>query len=341
MGKKSKDPFAPKPPLNSYMEFAADERSKIVAELGQVSTKEIGREAGLRWKNLSEEDKKKYVEKSRLNQQQYMMQKEVYEKNRGVEPRDCQPNRKKKKRNPLAPKLPLSSYMEFAREQRTNVLAEFGKLSLSEVGRELGKRWQSLSKDEKEKYELKSKENRARYEAEMKAFTDQEETDLEDDGGVTSTKDNSSSSENHGQESSAPEPIKLEQLGFAKQKGFNWHPALKNSVLARGTRVKVTFFGTGEAATVDKKDWVVFSEQSLARISSPKLTKTVPFQAALGQMKSLREKVLGDMPVTSSGIGFTPLMGSRRLKSLDKDHLVCFSIHALILQYPAQHLKPL
>ena len=327
MGKKSKDPFAPKLPLNSYMEFAADQRSKIVKDLGQVSTKEVGRETGLRWKNLSEEERKKYVEKSRQNLQQYRVQKEDYEKNRRVEPMDCQPSKKKKKKNPLAPKLPLSSYMEFAREQRSNVLAEFGKLSLSEVGKELGKQWRILSKDEKEKYELKSKENRARYEAEMKAIAVQEGTGLEDDRAAAPTIDETTaatslpSQETHGQESSGPEPIKLLQLGFAKQRGFTWHPAIKESTLAKETRVKVTFFGTGEAATVDKKDWVVFSEQSLARISSPKLIKTAPFKAALWQLRSLREKILSDTPVTSSGIRFNSLMGSRRLRSLDKDHL--------------------
>ena len=52
-----------------------------------------------------------------------------------------------------------------------------------------------------------------------------------------------------------PDHIKLIDLGFAQQRGFSWHPALKVGLLARGTHVKVTFFGTGQSGTVDNSKW--------------------------------------------------------------------------------------
>ena len=162
MGKKKvKDPLAPKPPLNSYMEFALEERSEVLKDLGQVSIKEVGKEIGSRWKKLDEEAKQKYVLKSRQNQELYKIEKQKYEQNKPVEQNEYPPSdtmmnqKKKKKKHPLAPKLPLSSYMEFAKEQRPKVLSDLGNLSLGEVGKELGRRWQKLGELEKSVYEDK------------------------------------------------------------------------------------------------------------------------------------------------------------------------------------------
>ena len=330
MGKRAKkDPLAPKPPLNSYMEFARDERPKVLHDLGQVSTTEVGKEIGLRWKNLKEDEREKYMVRFRANQEQYKIEKLNYEKKTSsMTPKDV-PNdntKKKKKKNPLAPKLPLSSYMEFAKDQRSKVLEDLGKLSLTEVGKELGRRWQSLSKADKQVFEVKSKENRTKYESEMKVFTNSTPLGNSDppdqsDETASDVATTNGSSEADNQSCSQSDPIKLEHLGFAKQDGYSWHPALKTSTLARGTRVKVTFFGTGQVGTVDRSKWIVFSTQAESKIKTPKLSKTSTFRAGLEQMKSLRDKLLLDSPVTSSGIGFNPQMGGRRFRSLNKEHL--------------------
>ena len=75
--------------------------------------------------------------------------------------------KKKARKDPLAPKHPLSSYLEFAVSERPQVLADLGSLSIGEVGKELGRRWKNLAADEKQKYDDKSKENRERFCKEM------------------------------------------------------------------------------------------------------------------------------------------------------------------------------
>ena len=67
----------------------------------------------------------------------------------------------------MAPKRPLSSYLEFAKEKRATVLAEMGKISVVEVGKELGRRWQNLLPDEKEIFVNKHKDNKAKYLSEL------------------------------------------------------------------------------------------------------------------------------------------------------------------------------
>ena len=47
---------------------------------------------------------------------------------------------KKQKKDPLAPKGPLSSFLEFGKIERSKILSDLGPLSLVEVGKELGRR---------------------------------------------------------------------------------------------------------------------------------------------------------------------------------------------------------
>ena len=62
--------------------------------------------------------------------------------------------------------------MEFARQERSKVMKELSSPGLVEVGRELGRRWKSLTQAEKEEYSNMSKQNRLRYKEEMKAFSE-------------------------------------------------------------------------------------------------------------------------------------------------------------------------
>ena len=119
-----------------------------------------------------------------------------------------------------------------------------------------------------------------------------------------------------------PTNIVLEDLGFAKQKGSSFHPALKTGELARGTRIKVTYFGTGQTGTVDRAKWLKFSLQAEQKITTPKLKKYAAFNSGLDQLKNLLAKIQtsGDA-VTSSGILFTAQSGDRRLVKLNKDSL--------------------
>jgi hypothetical protein len=372
MGKKTRDPSAPKPPLNSYMEFARDERPRVILDLGNVSTIEIGKEIGVRWKKLSDDEKEKFVKKFKENQETYKAEKLLYEKScdeAGTGSPAAASPKQKKKRNPLAPKLPLTSYMEFAKSERPTILKDLGNLSLVEVGKELGRRWKSLSEEEKGAFESISKENRARFAIEMTAFNEKAlseqssssvphefdppqqspsspSTDLAapslaetapsstdpsststDSPSISSSDPSSPSPTDHQSPTGTSSPqndiIKLENIGFAKQNKYSWHPAMKTGVLAGGTRVKVTFFGTGQTGVVNKSKWAGYSVQTESRFSTPQLKKNSAYRVGLEQMKSLREKILSDKdaPVTSSGIGFTPQMGGRRFRSLNKDHL--------------------
>ena len=372
--KKIRDPLAPKLPLSSYMEFAKEERSKVIADLGPLTIGESGKELGRRWTNLTAELKDKYEKIGSTNRETFSIQMEEYKtKKKDAEAyspaandtfnkKDDQPcGSKKKARDPLAPKLPLSSYMEFAMEERSKVVADLGQLTIGESGKELGRRWTNLTTELKSKFEQKGRTNKERFglemaeyktkkhEAEAHSPTANETCNKNDDepsgsSVLSSTISSVCSSFNPDPNipgsvippSSIPEHPrhesvipssstflpKPEDLGFAKQKGFSWHPAFKTGVLARGTRVKVTYFGTGQTGTVDASKWLKFSNQAEQKVTTPRLLKDAAFKKGLDQLRVLLAKVLDpEIAVTSSGISFADQPVERRLRKLDKDGL--------------------
>ena len=60
--------------------------------------------------------------------------------------------KKSRRKIPGAPKRPKSSYMEFSQEERPKIVSDLGTLSLTDMGKELGKRWKMLPPEEKTVY---------------------------------------------------------------------------------------------------------------------------------------------------------------------------------------------
>ena len=155
MGKSKKglkDPLAPKKPLSSYMEFARDERPKMIRELGPLSLGDYAKELGRRWQVLPKELKEVYEVRSKENRKKYAREMELGKFNTG------------------GPKKPLSPYIEFAQDERMKIQTELGSLSIIEMGKELGKRWQNLSKEEKAVFQDRHKENQKKYVINMEEF---------------------------------------------------------------------------------------------------------------------------------------------------------------------------
>ena len=260
----------PKRPLNSYMLFFGEERLKILAETKDISTRELSKLAGQRWKNMNPEEKYKYIEKYKGNMAVYKQK--VKEFNDNNKSNDAASN--------IAPKQPLNPYLVFARAERPKILSELGNLSVSEVGRELGKRWSSLGSEEKSVFVEISKENRSKYN-QMKAVAAVSKERIEpcsseinlntstilNEDDTTAFPSNVLNQIECQNEAELSSEITLKDLGFARQKGYEWHPALKNSEIARGSRIKVTFFGTGDSCFVNKCDWVQFSEDTKSKVS--------------------------------------------------------------------------
>lgn len=126
------------------MAFAQQERKKIVAENPSLKSDigKVGKMMGERWRKLSDAEKAKYKSMA------------------GPSRKAGKKSRKDRKGDTVAQKKTrkgtrkLSGYMKFVKAERGSVISENPKLKsdIMAVGKEMGKRWRSMSDAEKAKY---------------------------------------------------------------------------------------------------------------------------------------------------------------------------------------------
>ncbi|KAL4440420.1 hypothetical protein ABPG75_003421 [Micractinium tetrahymenae] len=74
------------------------------------------------------------------------------------------------RRDPNAPKRPLSAYMFFAADKRKELKESQPDLKLGEIGKATGEAWKGLSDKDKAPYQKKADADKARYEKEKAAY---------------------------------------------------------------------------------------------------------------------------------------------------------------------------
>ena len=130
------------------MAFAQQERKKIVAENPSLKSDigKVGKMMGERWRKLSDAEKAKYRTMAGPTRK-------AGKKSRKDRKDESEaPARKEKKTRKGTRKL--SGYMKFVKAKRSEVISENPKMKsdIMAVGKEMGKRWRSLSDSEKAKY---------------------------------------------------------------------------------------------------------------------------------------------------------------------------------------------
>lgn len=78
--------------------------------------------------------------------------------------------KKKRAKDPNAPKRALSAFFWFCNDERPRVKETIPDSSVGEVAKELGRRWNECTDDQKSKYEALAAKDKARYEKEMNAY---------------------------------------------------------------------------------------------------------------------------------------------------------------------------
>jgi len=151
--KPAKDPNAPKKPLSAYFLFSQEERLKVKAENPDYSITEVAKELGKRWATLNPDIKNSY-------EQRYQDARRVYEQ-------ELNNYKPKKKKDPNAPKQPLSAYFIFSTEERLKVKEGNPNFSICEVAKELGRRWAEMDPQVKQRYQARAEEERQKYDNDM------------------------------------------------------------------------------------------------------------------------------------------------------------------------------
>jgi len=158
--KPMKDPNAPKKPLSAYFLFSQEERLKVKGENPDYSITEIAKDLGRRWSTLDPGIKLSY-------ENRYQDARKIYD----AEMSQFKPQKKKK--DPNAPKQPLSAYFIFSTEERLKVKEENPAYSICEVAKELGRRWAEMDPSVKQRYQQRAEEERQKYDVDMASYRGQ------------------------------------------------------------------------------------------------------------------------------------------------------------------------
>lgn len=150
--KKKAPPTGPKKPLSAYMFFCKARRSVLKADNPEFSFTELGKALGQEWKSMDADDRKQYTELAEKDKVRYT--------NEGGGGR-------KRKKKTGGPKRPLSAYMFFSSDMRTQLREENPAMSFAELGKEIGQRWKGLT--DKTKYNGLAEKDKKRYRDEVAA----------------------------------------------------------------------------------------------------------------------------------------------------------------------------
>ncbi|XP_007235469.2 high mobility group protein B1a [Astyanax mexicanus] len=159
-----KDPTKPRGKMSSYAYFVQTcrEEHKKKHPDTSVNFSEFSKKCSERWKTMSAKEKGKFEEMARLDKARYEREMKNYVPPRG--------EKKKRFKDPNAPKRPPSAFFIFCAEYRPKVKEETPGLSIGDVAKKLGEMWNKTSAEEKQPYEKKAAKLKEKYEKDIAAY---------------------------------------------------------------------------------------------------------------------------------------------------------------------------
>jgi len=163
-GKKKRDastlrkaPQAPKRFKSSYIMFFMAKQQEIKAELGVgTSVGDVSKESSDRWKKLSVDDRAVWDQKAKADKERYNLEKASYTG-------PWQVPWKRAKKDPNAPKRPMSAFLFFSQDKRRMIKGENPGMRNTEISRVLGEMWKNASDEEKAPHIEREARERAKY----------------------------------------------------------------------------------------------------------------------------------------------------------------------------------
>ena len=137
------------------------------------------KELAVKWKSLSDSDKKPYNDGYEKDRQRYEKDKAKLTPEQHKMLRMLKRERRKRRRE--GPSPALSAFMLFVQANRKQIVEEFdNKLSFADVGRTLGKRWNEMIDEKKVPFRERATIDRRRYDEEFSAYKVQKTKEKED-----------------------------------------------------------------------------------------------------------------------------------------------------------------
>jgi hypothetical protein len=152
----------PKKSLTAYTLFVKIKRQELQEKNPSATTPELMKEIGRLWKSISEKEKSWYQKMAAKDKERYKKEMDRMQKLKEKHKMsDCELKR---------PKKCLSSYMIFVREVRAKVTEEYPDMNALDVMKEVGRRWQSISAEDKNYYQALAEKDKERFKRENQQY---------------------------------------------------------------------------------------------------------------------------------------------------------------------------
>lgn len=164
-----KAPGAPKRFKSSYIIFFMAKQNEIKAELGKgASVGQVSKKSSEKWRNLSREERAIWEVKAEEDKERFRREKAKYTG-------PWQIPWKRAKKNPKAPKRPMSAFLFFSQERRRSIKEEHPGMRNTEISRVLGGMWNKAPPEERAPYIKHEAAEREKYKIEIAKWRREEE----------------------------------------------------------------------------------------------------------------------------------------------------------------------
>jgi len=126
---------------------------------------EFSKKCAERWKTMNDKEKKRFQDMADKDKKRYENEMSSY-----IPPKGAPGKKRKRTKDPNAPKRALSAFFWFCNDERPKVREINPDHTVGEVAKELGKRWGVVGHELKSKYEALAAKDKARYEKEMAVY---------------------------------------------------------------------------------------------------------------------------------------------------------------------------
>ena len=120
--RRRKDPNKPRGALTPYMCYSKEVRPSIMQQHPNASVTEVAKLIGAQWRQLTDDQKRPYTEMARKDRERYKEAMQHYTPTPGYEDTG---RRRRKKKDPNAPKKPKSAYFIYAETRRADLRQQF------------------------------------------------------------------------------------------------------------------------------------------------------------------------------------------------------------------------
>ncbi|KAJ4935486.1 hypothetical protein JOQ06_017019 [Pogonophryne albipinna] len=154
----------PKGKMSSYAYFVQtcrEEHKKKHPE-ASVNFSEFSKKCSERWKTMSQKEKGKFEDLAKLDKVRYERDMQNYDPPAG--------QRKKRFKDPNAPKRPPSAFFLFCGDFRAKIKSEHPGLTIGDTAKKLGEMWNTSSAENKQPYERKGAKLKEKYDKDVLAY---------------------------------------------------------------------------------------------------------------------------------------------------------------------------